>query len=157
MPMTETASTPMRMPPTTRRAVSATIRTKPTRQKIADHCVKSPSVTSVAGLATTILACSSAMMPRKSPTPAEIASLRFFGIALMTYSRMRNTDRTKNNTPEQEHGGQRLLPCVFIGQHDRECEEGVEPHAGRERDRIVSVERHDQRGDRRRNAGGDKH
>ena len=40
-------------------------------------------------------------MARKSPTPAEMASLRFFGIALMTYSRMRKIEMRKNRTPEQ--------------------------------------------------------
>src|SRR5262245_13143743 len=74
---------------------------KPARQRIAGHCLRSPSVTSVAGLATTILASSSAMMPRKSPTPAEIANLRFFGMELMMYSRILNTEMRKNSTPEQ--------------------------------------------------------
>src|SRR5215831_3431852 len=74
---------------------------KPARQRIAGHCLRSPSVTSVAGLATTILASSSAMIPRKSPTPAEIANLRFLGIELMMYSRILNTEMRKNSTPEQ--------------------------------------------------------
>src|SRR6266702_3510665 len=158
MPTSETTSTPMRMPPATRREVSATISTRPMRQRMAGHCVRSPSVTSMAGLATTIFACSSAMMPRKSPTPAEMASLRFPGMALMTYSRMRNTDRMKKRTPEQNTAaGQGLLPAIFIGQYDRECEKGIEPHARRERDRIVGVERHHQRGHRRRDASRDEH
>ena len=58
-------------------------------------------MTSVTGCATTILASSSAMMPRNRPTPAEIASFRFFGMALMMYSRMRKIEIRKNSTPEQ--------------------------------------------------------
>ena len=58
-------------------------------------------MTSVAGLATTTLASSSAMMPRNSPTPAETASFKFCGIDSMTYWRMRNTEIKKNSTPEQ--------------------------------------------------------
>ena len=74
---------------------------KPKRQRIAGHCLRSPRVTSVAGFATTILASSSAMMPRKRPTPAEIANFRFFEIELMMYSRMLKIEIRKKITPEQ--------------------------------------------------------
>ena len=56
-----------------------------------------------------------------------------------------------------EHAGERLLPRVFVGQHNGEGEEGIQPHARRERDRVVGIERHDQRGHRGRNAGRDEY
>src|SRR5262249_51110922 len=130
---------------------------KPARQRIAGHCLRSPSVTSVAGLATTILASSSAMMPRKSPTPAEVANLRFFGIELMMYSRMLKMEVRKKQHPRAEHAGERLLPGVFVAEHHGEREERIEPHARRERDGIIGVERHHQGRDCGRDAGRDEH
>ncbi len=55
-----------------------------------------------------------------------------------------------------EHGGERLLPGVLVGQHHREGEEGVDAHARRQRDRIVGVKRHHQSADGRGNAGRDE-
>jgi hypothetical protein len=49
-----------------------------------------------------------------------------------------------------------LLPAVFVGQHDGEREERIEPHARRERDGIIGVERHHQGRDRGRDAGRDE-
>src|SRR5262249_33232418 len=95
------ARMPISVAPTMLRKLSATITTKPAKQRIAGHCLRSPSVTSVAGFATTIFASSSAMMPRNSPTPAEIANLRFFGIELMMYSRILKIEMRKKITPEQ--------------------------------------------------------
>ncbi len=101
IPMKLTINMPINVPPMTLRELSAAISTKPRRHKSAGHCLRSPSVTRVAGLATTILDSSSAMIPRNRPTPAEIASLRFLGIELMTYSRMRKTEIRRKITPEQ--------------------------------------------------------
>ncbi len=56
-----------------------------------------------------------------------------------------------------EHRGQRLLPGVFVAKHHGEGEERVEPHAGRERNRVIGVERHHQGRHRRRDAGRDEH
>ncbi len=69
--------------------------------------------------------------------------------------RRKRNDERKN--AGHQHESERLLPRVFVGQHQGEGEERVEPHAGRERDRIIGVERHDQRRDRRRDAGRDEH
>ena len=63
----------------------------------------------------------------------------------------------KEDHARAEHRGERLLPGVFHRQHDGEGEERVEPHAGRQRDRIIGVERHHQGRDRGGNAGGDEH
>jgi hypothetical protein len=92
---------PISVAPTTRRALSAAIRMKPKRQSAAGPAARSPSVTSVAGAATTILVSLKAMMPRKSPMPAEIASLRLFGIALTIASRMGKTEISRKIAPEQ--------------------------------------------------------
>jgi hypothetical protein len=55
-------------------------------------------------------------------------------------------DRENRNQKKQyaraKHGRQCLLPGVFVGQHNRESEEGVDAHTGRQRDRIVGVKRH---------------
>ncbi len=101
IPMRLTIRMPISVLPMILRELNAAIRMKPRRHSSAGHCARSPSVTRVAGLATTILDSSSAMIPRKRPTPAEIASFRFFGIALMTYSRMRKSEISRKITPEQ--------------------------------------------------------
>ena len=56
-----------------------------------------------------------------------------------------------------EHRRERLLPGVFVGQHHGEGEEGVEPHAGRQRDRVIGVKPHHQRRHRGGDAGRDEH
>ena len=101
MPIAATIRMPITVPPITLRKFSAAISTKPRRHSTGGQLLRSPSVTSVAGCATTILASSSAMIARNRPTPAEIASFRFFGIASMMYSRTRNSDSAKNSAPEQ--------------------------------------------------------
>jgi hypothetical protein len=101
MPIKVTITIPISVPPMMRRALSAMIRTKPSRHNSAGPCLRSPSVTRVALLSTTIPDSSSAMMPRKRPTPAEIASFRFLGIELMMYSRSRKTEIRRKISPEQ--------------------------------------------------------
>src|SRR5262249_48646472 len=128
---------------------------KPARQRIAGHCLRSPSVTSVAGFATTSLASSSAMMPRKSPTPAEIANLRFFGIELMMYSRILKTEMRKNSTPEQNTPASACCQVYLWASTTVNAKNA--PHARRERDRIIGIERHHQGRDRGRDAGRDEH
>ena len=59
--------------------------------------------------------------------------------------------------PRAEHAGKGLLPCVFVSEHYGEREERIEPHARRERDGIIGVERHHQGRDRGRDAGRDEH
>ncbi len=104
-----------------------------------------------------ILDSSSAMMPRNSPTPAETASLRFCGIELDHIL----ADTEHRDQEEQhagaEHRGERLLPGIFVGQHHGEGEEGVDAHAGRQRDRVIGVERHHHGAHRGGHAGGDEH
>src|SRR6516165_2250648 len=129
---------------------------KPARQRIAGHCLRSPSVTSVAGLATTILASSSAMMPRKSPTPAEIANLRFFGIELMMYSRMLKMEMRKKSTPEQNTPASACCQVYLWPSTTVNAKNALSPMPG-ERDGIIGVERHHQGRDRGRDAGRDEH
>jgi hypothetical protein len=45
----------------------------------------------------------------------------------------------KEDHARAEHRGERLLPGIFHRQNDGESEERVEPHARRERDRIIGV------------------
>ena len=47
-------------------------------------------------------------------TPAEIASLRFLGIALMTYSRMRKTEIRRKITPEQNTPASACCQVYFM-------------------------------------------
>ena len=56
-----------------------------------------------------------------------------------------------------EHTSKRLLPAVLVTEHDREGEERIESHPGRQGDRIIRIECHHQGGDRSRDAGGHKH
>jgi hypothetical protein len=70
------------------------------------------------------LASSSAMIPRKSPTPADTASFRFCGIESMTYCRIGNTEIKKNSTPEQNTAASACCQ-VFVSQYNREGEECV--------------------------------
>ena len=55
-----------------------------------------------------------------------------------------------------EGRAQRDLPAVTEASYDAVTEVGVEPHAWRQRDRVVRVEPHYERGDSRRNAGCDE-
>ncbi len=55
-----------------------------------------------------------------------------------------------------EDGAERLLPAIAELPDDRECKEGVEPHARRHGDRPVGPEAHDGRTDRRGKAGRDE-
>jgi len=63
----------------------------------------------------------------------------------------------EEDDPGAEHGGERLLPAVFVAEHYRERKEGIEPHARRERDGIIGIERHHQGRDRGGDAGRDEH
>src|SRR5215475_7891377 len=161
MPITATTRMPIRVPPIMRRWFSAAISTKPTRQRIAAGFLRSPSVTRVAGCAPTISA----------------GVGLFLGIIALEEQTDAGRDRElhvprngvddvfadaehrdeEEHHARAEHGGERLLPRVLVREHDREGEEGVESHAGRQRDRIVGVEAHHQRAHRRRDAGGNEH
>ena len=91
----------MMMAPGTRLASSATMTMKPHTARMTDGAVSAPSVTSVAGWATTMPAFFSAMMPRNRPMPAEIAIFRLRGMALMTHSRTGRMVRMMNSTPDR--------------------------------------------------------
>ena len=91
---------------------------------------RSPSVTSVAGLAVTIFASSSAMMPRNRPTPAEIASFKFLGIELMMYSRMRNIEIRKKITPEQNTAASACCQVNFIVSTTVKAKNALRPMPG---------------------------
>jgi len=56
-----------------------------------------------------------------------------------------------------EHGGERLLPGIFVSQYNLEGEECVDTHAGRERNRIIRIKRHHQGADYGGDAGCDEH
>ena len=99
-PIAVTARMPMSGPPVTRRASSAAMRTRPVTASTAGHAVTSPSATSVASLPSTRPALRIAMIARKKPMPADVASLSERGKALITHSRTGSTDSAMKQTPE---------------------------------------------------------
>jgi hypothetical protein len=97
------------------------------------------------------------MMPRNKPTPAEDGK---FQIARDRIDHV--FPNPENGNQEEQHAGaehrrQRLLPGIFVAEHHREGEERVQPHAGRQRDRVIGVERHHRAAHRCRDAGRDEH
>ena len=57
----------------------------------------------------------------------------------------------------QQHRAQRALPCVSEDVNDRESDEGVLAHVGRNRERTLRIKAHQQRAeDRRQDGGGDR-
>src|SRR3984893_9985260 len=79
---------------------SATITRKPAQANRVAGFFRLPRVTRVSGLAATIPASFSAMMPRKRPIPAEIAIFCDKGMASTIQERIRVRLRIRNNTPE---------------------------------------------------------
>ena len=147
----------MRMPPTIRREVSATISTKPMQAKdgrplleVAEGYQRHRARDHDLGL----LQRDDAEEESDAGGDRELEVLRDRVDDIFADAEHRQDEEQNAGA---EHGGQGLLPAIFIGQHDCECEESIEPHAGRERDRIVGVERHHQRGHRRRDAGRHEH
>ena len=53
-------------------------------------------------------------MPRNRPTPAETASFRFCGIALMMVFAQPGGGDDQRQHAGDEHEGERLLPRVFV-------------------------------------------
>lgn len=78
------------------------MRRKPKTARRAAGSRRLPSVSRVSGWSTTIPAFLSAMMPRKSPIPAEIASFCEVGIASTTHSRTLVRVRRRKRTPEMK-------------------------------------------------------
>ena len=72
----------------------------------------------------------------------------------MSYPKYRNQ---KEQHAGAKHGGQRLLPRVFVGEHDREGEKRIDAHPRRERDRIVGIEPHHQGAHGGGYTGGDEY
>ena len=89
-------------PPSTLRYSSATIRAKPSVAITTGQLVRSPCVTRVAGLPTTMPAFLSAISARNRPMPAAIAILSDLGIALTIHSRIGSTLMMKKMTPEMK-------------------------------------------------------
>ena len=85
---------------------------KPARARTGAGAVRSPVVTIVASLAWTIPAFCSAMIPRKRPMPAGMASFRACGTASM----IRRPDRQHAQGEEEQAGEEdrpeRHLPVV---------------------------------------------
>ena len=92
----------MMMAPGTARRSSATMTIKPAQANSVAGLFRSPSVTSVSGLAAMIPASFNAMMPRNKPMPAEIAIFCDSGIASTIQERMRVRLRIRNRTPEMK-------------------------------------------------------
>jgi hypothetical protein len=71
-----------------------------------------------------------AMMPRNRPTPADIASLRFRGIELMMYSRMRKIEIRKKITPEQNTAASACCQVYFIVSTTVKAKNALSPMPG---------------------------
>ena len=70
---------------------------------------------------------------------------------------LEKAEQNKNHA-RYKHRRQRNLPGnAFHAHHHRKGEIGVQPHAWRQRDRVVGQKPHNQAADGRRNAGGNKH
>ncbi len=85
--------------PTIRR--SANISTKAPAAISTLGSVSTPCWTSVSGLATDRPAFSNPISARKNPIPAAMASLRLFGIALISHSRAGVTETITNRMPDR--------------------------------------------------------
>ncbi|MPN58667.1 hypothetical protein SDC9_206378 [bioreactor metagenome] len=62
----------------------------------------------------------------------------------------------QEQTSRDEHRTQCSLPCIAHLEHHHIGEIGVQPHARRQRNRVVGIQRHDGRAQRCDQAGGDK-
>ncbi len=91
---------PIRMAPRTRSASSAAMMKKPRIANSGPGLVRSPSVTLVAGCATTMSAFDSAIMARNSPMPAAMALRSECGMPLTSHTRMPEIVRNRKITPE---------------------------------------------------------
>ncbi len=91
----------MMMAPGTVRRSSATMTINPAAASRVAGLFRSPRVTRVSGLAAMIPASFSAMMPRNSPIPAEIAIFCDSGMASTIQERMRVRLRIRNSTPDR--------------------------------------------------------
>ena len=69
-------------------------------------------------------------MPRNSPTPAEIASFKFFGIELMMYSRMRKIEIRKKITPEQNTAASACCQVYFRVKTTVKAKKALSPMPG---------------------------
>ena len=100
--LTVTAMMPIRIAPLTLSRSSATIRKKPSTASTTCGECRSPSVTAVAGEATTMPALLSAIRARNRPMPTVIASRSDCGMPLMICSRIRSTVTSMNRQPEMK-------------------------------------------------------
>jgi len=91
---------PIRMAPRTRSASSDAITKKPRMAKSGPWVVRLPSVTLVAGWATTMPALDSAIMARNSPMPAAMALRSECGMPLTSQTRMPDIVRNRKMMPE---------------------------------------------------------
>ena len=106
-------------------------------------------------------ACWRPMNAMNSPMPTAMPFRMLGLIASMTASRTRSSVSRMNATPDRN-----TIPsavCQASGtpsaaeRHDHGDEEEVLAHAGRQRDRVVGEQPHEDRGQRRSDAGGHEH
>ena len=106
---------------------------------------------------TTMPAFLSAISARNKPMPAAIAILSDLGMALTIHSRIGSTLMMKKMTPEMNTQPSATCQRYLHAAHHGEGEVGVEPHARRQRDRVVGEERHQEAADGGGHAGRDEH
>ena len=157
MAMMVTTRMPMITPPITRRYSSAMIRKKPSAAITTGKLVSLPCVTRVAGSSTTTPAFLSAIRARNRPMPAAIAILSDLGMAFTIHSRIGSTLMMKKMTPEMNTQPSATCQLQLHAADHAEGEVGVQPHAGRQRDRVVGQEGHQEAADGRRHAGRREH
>ena len=153
-PASVVAAMPIRIAPRTFHAASAAVTTSPNKASAAPGACRSPSVTEVAGLVTTIPAF---LRPIKRDEQADPARHR--GEQMR---RDRGDDQLADAGEGQQQEGdardedaaQRHRPGHAHRLDDGEAEIGVEPHARRQRERHVGGEAHQDAGEARGEAGG---
>src|SRR5260370_28204904 len=97
---------------------------KPSRQRIAVHCLRSPSVTSVTGCATTIFCLFERDDAEKQPDTGRDRELEILRDRIDDVFAQPEDGNEKKDYARSEHAGERLLPAIFVAQHRAECEQG---------------------------------
>ena len=111
---------------------SAAVRTAPARCSC--RC-RLPSVTVVAGSGTMMPELRNPISAMNRPTPAATAAYSSSGMAEMMSWRTPSSGEQQKRHAGEEHRAQRRLPRHAHALHHGVGEVGVQPHAGRQRDR----------------------
>ena len=142
------------MSPFTLSAMNAKIATRPIRVTQTAGLLKSPSWTSVAGLAVTMPPSTRPMKVMNKPMPTPIARFRLIGMAFMMASRSPVSTSRRMTMPSTKIDRHAHLPRHAGAEDDAERDDRVEAHARRERERPVRDEAHRDAHEGRTKRGG---